>query len=218
MKQFNFTKVESFDDSYFKDIQGYNALMLSDIFYSRFLKYKYILIHQLDAFVFKDELNYWCDQGFDYIGAPWMREYDYPNSFKALKRKIKYYFYRRFNVQENNFPSDKQLENQVGNGGFSLRRVQVFHDLCVNKQKMIQIYLNQNNHTFNEDVFWSIEVNRKRRILKIPRWKAGLKFSIELAPERAMRLNNNQLPFGCHAWDKYLDFWRDIFKAEGYNI
>src|ERR1700759_4138843 len=45
---------ESFDDSYFKDIAGYNRLMLAEEFYGRFLDYEYILIYQLDAFVFKD--------------------------------------------------------------------------------------------------------------------------------------------------------------------
>jgi hypothetical protein len=36
---------------------------LSASFYERFLDTKYILIYQLDAFVFKDELQEWCDKG-----------------------------------------------------------------------------------------------------------------------------------------------------------
>lgn len=48
--------VQDFDDDYFIDLVGYNSLMLSPEFYKRFLDSKYILIYQLDAFVFRDEL------------------------------------------------------------------------------------------------------------------------------------------------------------------
>src|SRR6185312_14561683 len=54
--------------------------------------YKYILFYELDAWVFRDELNYWCTKGYDYIGAPWLDS------------------------------STKQIVG-VGNGGFSLRKV-----------------------------------------------------------------------------------------------
>ena len=64
-------EVERFEDKYFEDVRGYNALMKNENFYKRFLNYDYMLIYQLDAYVFKDELLYWCDKGYDYIGAPW---------------------------------------------------------------------------------------------------------------------------------------------------
>ena len=39
-----------FDDNYFASINGYNRLLLSKMFYQRFIKYRYILVCQLDAF------------------------------------------------------------------------------------------------------------------------------------------------------------------------
>ena len=42
----NFSTVD-FDAAYFKDVWGYNRLMLSEAFYNRFSEYEYILIHQL---------------------------------------------------------------------------------------------------------------------------------------------------------------------------
>lgn len=215
---FPFTDIISFDDNYFKDVQGYNALMLSDGFYKRFLDYEFILIHQLDAFVFSDELSYWCNQPYDYIGAPWIRVAEYPDFIKAFKSKIQFYYHARFNVQKNGFPSPMQYEYRVGNGGFSLRRVKKFHDLSISMRHKMESYLTRTEHEFNEDIFWGIEVNRRRKILKIPNYKKALKFSIELAPVRSFKLNNNQVPFGCHAWDKHLDFWRPIFKTYGYDV
>ena len=62
----------AFNDTYFESIYGYNQLMLNVEFYEAFSK-KYILIYQTDAFIFKDDLNYWCEKDYDYIGAPWIR-------------------------------------------------------------------------------------------------------------------------------------------------
>ncbi|MDB5031051.1 DUF5672 family protein [Mucilaginibacter sp.] len=213
-----FADTISFDDDYFKDIKGYNALMLSDKFYKEFLGYEYILIHQLDAFVFRDELNYWCDQNYDYIGAPWLRDCDHPDWIKAVKSNIKYFFHIRYDIYVNGEPSHYQFENKVGNGGFSLRRVKKFYDISVAKKEFIAGYLANDSTHFNEDRFWSIEVNRKRKALRIPYYKTGIKFSFEYVLDRAMSLTNNQLPFGCHAWDEHLDFWRPFFKECGYDI
>jgi hypothetical protein len=49
---------ELFPDLYFKDLDNYSNLMTSVSFYERFYKYKFILIYQLDVFVFRDELAY----------------------------------------------------------------------------------------------------------------------------------------------------------------
>jgi hypothetical protein len=62
LREYDFIDFISFDDHYFENIQGYNALMLWEGFYEKFLEYQYILIHQLDAFVFKDSLIEWCDK------------------------------------------------------------------------------------------------------------------------------------------------------------
>jgi len=212
-----FSEVVDFEDTYFKNVQSYNRLMLSADFYKKFLSFEYILIYQLDAFVFKDELIYWCDQGFDYIGAPWIKEVPY-SFFKSIKRNIQYYIHTRYDVQKNGLPSLKQFEYKTGNGGFSLRRTRKFYDLCTKFSDKINYYNGREHHLYNEDVFWSVEVNRKRKHLKIPDYKRALKFSIEFHPQRAFIINKGQLPFGCHAWDLTLDFWRPVFAEFGYNI
>jgi hypothetical protein len=216
-KKYNFTDTISFGDKYFQGVQGYNNLMLSDFFYETFAAYDYILIYQLDAFVFKDDLMYWCDQGYDYIGAPWLRKKD-DHILKESLYKVLFKIHTHLNVRKNNLPSRKQFDNKVGNGGFSLRRVSKFHELSISLRSKILIYLSRNEHEFHEDAFWSVEVNRRQKILNIPHYKVGLKFSIENAPLRALKLNNGKLSFGCHAWDKHLDFWRPIFSKYGYTI
>lgn len=215
-------EVISFNDAYFRDVRGYSRMMLSEDFYRTFLgKYDYLLIHQLDAFVFRDELDHWCKKGYDYIGAPWLREKDYPDWVKAAKSVLINRYHIRFNIKlpDSHIPSYIQFENQVGNGGFSLRRVEKFHSICQGHKKLIDHYNEHSaHHHFNEDVFWSIEVNRYRRRVKKPSYRKALRFSIENLPEKAFRLTEGRLPFGCHAWDLHTDFWRPWFAAEGYRI
>jgi hypothetical protein len=216
----SFSDVISFDNDYFAGVSGYNRLMMSAHFYESFLSYEYILIYQLDAFVFSDQLEYWCKQGYDYIGAPWIRSADYTNPFDAIVARIKNYLYVRYNVKyKDGIPKMKrQLEGRVGNGGISLRRVRVFAGYCIKYDALIKNYQLNQEGWFNEDIFWSIELNRKKRRLKMPSAKIALQFAFETHPARALRLNHGQLPFGCHAWDKNLDFWRPIFKEAGYDI
>jgi hypothetical protein len=66
-----------FNDKYFyQDLEGYNDLLLSEDFYKTFSEFRYILIYQPDAYVFRDELMEWCKVGYDYIGAPWLEDKD----------------------------------------------------------------------------------------------------------------------------------------------
>jgi len=206
-----------FDDAYFENIRAYNRLMLWRGFYGRFFTYEYILIYQLDAFVFNDRLLEWCKAGYDYIGAPWLRPRPYIDFVKAVKSKLKIYIHTRFNFRQRgtDLPTDIQFENKVGNGGMSLRKVRTFYH-ALNKYRLSTIpYLYRPEHYFNEDVWWSVELNRKKNVLKIPHYKTAALFSIENEPQRAFELTGRQLPFGCHAWDKHINFWTDKMAISG---
>lgn len=99
--EFNYLPTETsyltikFSKKYFESVSSYSRLMLSVDFYKYFLDYEYILIYQLDAFVFSDQLLRFCQLEYDYIGAPW------PLRVGNYKNEVLY----------------------VGNGGFSLRKV-----------------------------------------------------------------------------------------------
>jgi hypothetical protein len=63
-----------FDDAYFSSIETYNTLLLSTDFYNAFGDFDWVLVHQLDAFVFYDGLSEWCSRPYDYVGAPWWND------------------------------------------------------------------------------------------------------------------------------------------------
>ncbi|NBB21390.1 hypothetical protein GVN20_18635 [Runella sp. CRIBMP] len=215
-------KVENFDDDYFKSVQTYNRLMLSTEFYERFSDFEYILIYQLDAFVFRDELLEWCRQGYDYIGAPWRIERDFSSVTDrivfGLKKQLAIWFDLR-DKHRNNQPLDVTIKFTVGNGGFSLRKVQKLLDIVRNNRPKIEEYLAKKGSFYNEDVFFCIEMNRYIRQVSLPHWRRALRFSVEDLPSKAFILNGNELPFGCHAWDIHeLEFWKTHFEKFGHKL
>lgn len=184
----------SFDDNYFRGISGYNRLMLAKEFYQTFMDCNYILIYQLDAYVFRDELDTWCRKGYDYVGAPWLKRplYRFPLLAAFMRLNHAWAKYR-------NKPSKQDLYDKIGNGGLSLRKVSSHYRVTCEQKERIRFYLTQKrHHLYNEDVFWATEAKG----FTYPTPTEALKFSFDKYPGYCYQLNEKQLPFGCHAWYK----------------
>jgi hypothetical protein len=201
-------EVKRFAGRYFKDISGYNQLLLSKTFYSAFALFDYILIHQADVYLFKDELGLWCEKGYDYIGAPWFRPDQLgTDNFSRLWKKTKLIF------KKNKLYGSRY--NKVGNGGLSLRKVKSAMDvLSRTPPHLLKKYMNSDGKEFNEDIFWSLEAPLIQPNFKIPSLKTALNFAVEFQPKEAFEYINRKLPFGCHAplvHDR--DFWKEYIPA-----
>ena len=211
-----------FDDEFFTDIQAYNRLMLSTVFYEAFTSVEYMLIHQLDAFVFQDDLADWCRRGYDYIGAPWLRDRDFTSWHDEAWFRLKQRVATLLDLKKSDGVTPREIIslNGVGNGGLSLRRIPAMLRCLHMFSNKISQYENISAYHYNEDVFWGVEVNRYWPFLRIPRYRTALHFAIEFYPQRAIEIyNKGQLPFGCHAWDIHgTDYWRPLFAQYGYQI
>lgn len=216
-------KIANFETDYFANIKGYNRLMLSYRFYEFFKKYDYILIHQADAYVFRDEFENWCNKGYDYIGAPW---------FKGFKQP---------------FLTDEIFG--VGNGGFSLRKIdnairllkrvkflkrlnKIWIKCCIqniynfdkfilNFEKTFKVRGGRNPSDIfnieepNEDYYWSQIIAGVFVDYTVATVDEAIKFSFEVNPSLLFELNSHQLPFGCHAMHKYEPaFWDKYIHSE----
>lgn len=186
--------------------QGYNTLLKSPLFYSNFTNYRYILIYQPDCLVFKKSLNYWANKKIDYVGAPWF-----------IKKK------------------NKPKLIGVGNGGLSLRKVSSF--LRVSKlysKRRIKLkifiknllpsifvlfhklFISRNYPKYhvgcrNEDIFWSYAAKQISPDFTVADQDDALKFAFEKYPRLCFEKNGRQLPFGCHAFQKYdFKFWKNF--------
>jgi hypothetical protein len=211
-------KVEFFDEAFFASVDSYNRLMLSRSFYERFAPYDYMLVYQLDSYVFRDELLDWCREGFDFVGAPLIGHYA-DETFSTVMR--------------------------VGNGGFSLRRIEsflqafdftknllsakeiikryaVFRKVWTRLPLLIAMIFGYRNNLpyfarhwrHNEDDFWSGFLDGTRYALKKPSPEKALTFSFERFPRHTFALTK-RLPFGCHAWSRYEydSFWKQYISV-----
>lgn len=218
---------EKFADSNFSDYQSYNYFCLSQIFYERFSHYKYMLIYQLDAWVFRDELLYWCNQNYDYLGAPW--------DYEELRRY-------GLKLQEG------------GNGGFSLRKISSMIELTKNhleilsasshksikdiyyikgKRRLISNILNFPIILFfyifqyfikwqdvkNEDVIIAKYAKKFLPSFKFANQVESARFSIETYPRYFYDLIGSNLPFGCHDFKRHdFEFWEQFIEVNEEEI
>lgn len=124
-------------------VGAYNQMMLNRKFYEAFQQYEYILIYQLDAYVFSNRLLEFCSYGYDYIGAPWIEGKFEP---KLADRGIFY----------------------VGNGGFSLRKVDAcLQQLCGIMPEQIEcnedVFWASRENSFNiapKEIAWQFAFER----------------------------------------------------------
>jgi hypothetical protein len=212
---------ERFPADFFGSVRDYNRLLLSDEFYARFTDYEYLLVHQLDAFVFSDQLLAWCSRGYDYVGAPWIPNDTVPGTLGLLKAAIRRRYFRLTRRQYRNGSGDHhgQQHYAAGNGGFSLRRAAALRAVLKLMPERVEPYRLGTREPWAEDVFFSVEANRYRRHLRIPGFRESLQFSWERYPGVAARYCATSLPFGCHAWDRFHhDDWRPLFAGVGYSI
>lgn len=200
-------EVKRFAKHYFEGIAGYNQLLLSEVFYLAFSLYDYLLIHQADVYLFKDELRFWCEKGYDYIGAPWFRP-DLLNKGKIFN------FFQELKLALKRNKVYASRHNKAGNGGLSLRKIS--SALKVLKEvspALLQQYSGNSGDACNEDIFWSLEAPRLTSF-KIPELEEAMRFAIEFHPSRAFEYLGNELPFGCHAPLRHEPhFWRKFISS-----
>jgi hypothetical protein len=218
---------ETFATKHFSSIENYSRLLLSPEFYARFREHEFMLLYQTNAFIFRDELKKWCDAGYDYVGAPFLK---------------------------NDAEDIETLHNWVGgNGRFSLRRIDACLDIltrCRHRRVKSTFtlwteYRNTNrllspralagflarslglhntfgqlieHYPWNEDAFWTMEAP-KTGCFRVPSPEESAHFSLETHPRFWVEQRDGQLPMGCHAWWRYdVEFWKPHLLQAGYDI
>ena len=106
--------IKYFNKRFFGSGMAHTKLMLSHEFYESFLDYKYILNYHMDALVFSDQMLEWCNADFDYIAPPWIPHEDAP------------------------YKKDGYFAGKVGNGGFSLRKIESFLKVLTSRKYSIE--------------------------------------------------------------------------------
>ena len=175
-----------FEDKYFEDTKSYSQLCISYGFYAQFADtYDYMLIYQTDCWIFRDEIDEWCSEGYDYIGGPILSKYSLWPAFKS-----------------------PAAVPQVGNGGFSLRKLSTMTTLTANSWKYRDSF--DWDEVEYEDLF-ICNIITKHYPLDVPNWRTALNFAWDCSVCEIYKRNytNGKLPMGCHAVFKQIEFWKN---------
>lgn len=187
-KDFGDYRYQVFDDACFASVAGYSRMLLSPDFYENLSNYEFALILQTDAIVLRDELEGWCAQPFDYIGAPW------PDGFELF-----------VNMGPFAGANGKKVKVHVGNGGLSLRRLRKCQLLLLEFPEVVETFHRTGS---SEDLFFSVMGALSIDFL-IPNEVTASRFAMELKPSFYHSVNGGFVPMGGHAWEKYEpEFWR----------
>ena len=134
-------QVQRFPPEFFGSAVAHNTLLLKRRFYQAFRGYRFILICHLDALVFSDQLAEWCARDWDFIGAPW------------------------FPCKHTRWMESYGRTSGVGNGGFSLRKIEAFLRVLGSKHRDME-----------PDEYWRNFVANKPRHVRFHQfWRRWLK-------------------------------------------
>lgn len=206
-----------FDDKFFGSAAAHSRLLLSPIFYKAFIDYQFILIYHLDALVFSDQLTQWCEMDFDFIGAPWIKYDGAPYagmigfegkvgnggfSLRKTESFLKVIYSPRYYIKpatwKTYYASKPKHVQHLNLPKKILKRLKI----CNNARWEMSRYGR------NEELFWANRATHYYPEFRIAPIEIALQFAFECAPRLCFEKNDHNLPFGCHAWQKYdRSFW-----------
>jgi len=172
----------AFNPQYFASARSYSQLLLNPAFYAHLEGFDYHLICQTDAVVLRPTLASFLQEDYHYWGAPW------PNGW-SIDLPV------RIGSRTEIF----KLNAFVGNGGLSLRKTQAVKELLAEFPDTLRDWVAVGNP---EDLFIAL-MGGLSKDFKIPNLRKAASFAIELEPDRMLFLNQGELPFGAHQWDRY---------------
>jgi hypothetical protein len=214
-------KFKQFPQRYFESTQSYSNLLVTKDFYQAFAGYEYILIYQTDCLVFSSDLEEWCRAGWDYVGAPWFKNFE-PDptggfwavgngglSLRKVSTALAVLSSTKWPVDD---PKERGLQTQRFGSIPQLRRLLIslrtFFFKCGYKNNFRWLMRELHKGPFNEDCFWAFQAGKLVPRFLIPTPQQAVAFSFEMAPTFCFQQNSRRLPFGCHAWPRYdRKFW-----------
>jgi hypothetical protein len=181
----------------------YNYLKCLPYLYERYAAFDYMLTYELDSFVFEDQLDYWCERSWDYIGAPWFEGYYECSSrsrmigvgnsgfslrnIRTARRALRAFRWSRL----------KKLISACLTHGYSLRSaVREAFDFSSMLANAFSEF-----DAVHEDLFWCYTIPTVYPHFRIPPPLEAIAFSFEANPQLLHFFNGYRLPFGAHKCD-----------------
>ena len=149
-------------------------------------------IYQTDCYLIYDQLEEWCNKGYDYIGAPILAT----------------------DAQWKNYKNKDKFEPQVGNGGFSLRKISTFKELTNPKGEFREYYKLTDellSKVIYEDKYFANDIYNFYDLTR-PTWPEALFFALDMNVDVIYNNGFKGMPMGIHAWGKNIRHWKNILE------
>jgi Protein of unknown function (DUF5672) len=214
-------RLKRFPKRFFESIQSFSKLLVTKEFYRVFSNYEYILIYQTDCLVFSGNLEEWCRTGWDYVGAPWFKDFSSDPaggmwavgngglSLRKVSAALAVLTSTKWRMHD---PKELGSRSQRFGSIPQLRRLLVWlRTFCFQSgyhNNLRWLMREFKERPYNEDCFWAFQAHKVVPDFTIPTPQQAVAFSFEVAPRFCFQQNSERLPFGCHAWPKYdREFW-----------
>ena len=197
-KLFSNLKIKTYSPDFFKSTASYSQLCISYDFYNDFSDYKNMIIYQLDCYLFSDNIQAWCDRDYDYIGGPILST---DCGWDTVKKN-----------------QGNEYKPYVGNGGFSLRKIEVFKEITDPAGEFRTRYELTDDKLKNVIFEYKYFCNDLFNLFKLytPTWQQSLYFCLDMSVDIVFNnMNWKGFPMCAHAVDKNIRYWKNVIPEFG---
>lgn len=182
---------------------SYNELLLQPEFYSAFMGYDYILLHHLDAWSFRDDVDSFIELELDYIGAASALPGGKQAGGLSLRRT---------------FSCLRACRAAVRLDGISLLMHSKYlhaRDVLAIAKRSMAIPIHEQNPYRAEDHFFTFAAPILDESFRVARPEQARRFGFDVGARSLFEKNRGALPMGCHAFwkDGNWEFWKQYIDC-----
>jgi len=188
----------AFPSSHYISRSSYNDLLLSQRFYSAFMGYEYILIHHLDAWSFRDDLDRFMALGADYIGCAGAETGGRMAGGLSLRRTYSC------------LSACRAAATLDGISVLLKSKYLSLRDLTVIAKRNLAIPIGKQRPYHSEDLFFTFGAPILNDSFRVASQEQALRFAFDKGPEKLLA-QSGELPMACHAFykDGNWEFWKE---------
>lgn len=214
-----------FNRGFFRGTYQYTWLLLSSKFYQTFSDFQSILIHQTDAFLFRDDLDEWLGK-YSYVGGPWYfkrdfgdRSYGVGNGGLSLRIVSDHLNVLSIAVNLAKSGDLPKLSLSVPGGiGTLLAKAAVIARVSYFPPRTINFV---SQWSSQEDIFFGLIAPRLSEEFSVPNADVAARFAIDEHPRFFFnKYCGGKVPMGFHAFGRddeprcSIDFWEEKIREE----
>lgn len=178
-------KFIALDARYFANRRSYAKLLLSPTFYEEWGWARYILLLETSIIINRNELAYWCRQGYDLIQL---------SAGERLKPNWRQRLAKLANPASLLTAGNDEVVNYGQYSALSLRKVETFTKLTRQKSRSVHRFLSSSVPLWNDSLFWELYSNRWFPDLLVPNAISRNRFVLPNQKEHAGMVESDR-PF-----------------------